>query len=209
MRLNRIFVVSLALSTGAVWAQSYVGALVALTDLGVSCSSGARCDGRGNGFRIFAGTKLEKPIMQLGPVGVNVVEVGAMRFGKATAEGETQVTVNGVSSPVVQTVPVKTTVSANALTFALGSSMSVAQGFTVTPKVGFAYVSGSYKVNLDGVSQGGETKSSLQPYLGISAAYEAAPGVSVNAGLDWTRVRVESLGTGSAVQLGLGASLAF
>ena len=210
MSFKSIIALALAAGSSVACAQGYVGAVVALSNLDLSCQTGRKCDDSGNGWKLFGGTRLEQPLVSLGRAHVNVVEVGLMRFGKASDQFTRRISINNGQGTVEQVnVPAAETVSVNALTFAMGATISLAQRASLVPKVGLAYVSATSRSSVNGISQGSETKSSLQPYLGVSLGYEAVQGVTVNAGVDWTRARTEDRGGASALLMGVGASVAF
>lgn len=47
-----------AIASMGAHAQGYVGAVRSLTNLGYDCPTGADCDHRGKGWKLYAGTKL-------------------------------------------------------------------------------------------------------------------------------------------------------
>lgn len=207
---NKLFgLVLLSVLSPAALAQGYVGAVAALTRVDVSCLPGVSCDNNGFGFKLFAGTKLEKPLLKLGGGGVDVVEVAAMRLAKGRYNGRTEITVNGGSGPVVANVPASVTLGVNGLVASLGASFPLGQRFAVTPKLGVAYMTATGEYVVDGARMGSVTKSSVQPYLGVSADYLLGQGIKLTAGLDWTRFRLAGSENEDAMLLGLGAAVSF
>ena len=63
-------------------------------------------------------------------------------------------------------------------------------------------------VRHDGRRFDSKTKSTVQPYVGLGLEYQLPRDVKLQGGVDWTRYRVDGR-SGSATQLGLGASVAF
>lgn len=211
MKKNVLIAALIAVSPAA-FAQGYVGAVAALTRLSDACAASLRCeDSNAFGFKVFGGAYLPAgQVLKLGAAKVNRIEVGAMRFGKMSSSGEVSRTFFDGDADAYFTVrfPGTQTVQADAILGAAVMEIPLAQQVNVTTKLGLAYVSATAAVEQAGRKFNSKTKSSVQPYVGLGLEYALPSNVLLQGGVDWTRYRVDGR-SGSATQLGLGASMLF
>ena len=211
MKKNLLIAALIAASPGA-FAQGYVGAVAALTRLSDACTASLRCeDSTANGFKVFGGAYLPADqVLKLGVAKLNRIEVGAMRFGKISSSGIVDRTFFDGDADAYFTVPVAGTqkVQADAILGAAVLEVPLAQQLNLTTKLGLAYVSATAALEQGGRRFDSKTKSSVQPYVGLGLEYALPSNVLLQGGVDWTRYRVDGR-SGSATQLGLGASMAF
>lgn len=211
MKKNLLIAALLAASPAA-FAQGYVGAVAALTRLNDACTASFRCgDSNANGFKVFGGVYLPSAkTLNLGAAKVNRLEVSAMRFGKVSSSGQgVKYTWNDDDEVYVPSdVAVQRKVQADAIAGAAVMEIALAEQLTLATKLGVAYVSATSAIERDGRRFDAKTKSSVQPYAGLGLEYALPGDVRLQGGVDWTRYRVDGR-SGSATQLGLGASVAF
>lgn len=209
---KNLLIAALIAASPAAFAQGYVGAVAALTRLSDACTASFRCeDSNATGFKVFGGAYLPATqTLNLGVAKVNRVEVGAMRFGKIRSSGDVMTTFYDGDNDVYFQAPVPTThqVQADAILGAAVMEVPLAQQLNLTTKLGLAYVSATASVEKNGRRFNSKSKSSVQPYVGLGLEYALPSDVRLQGGVDWTRYRVDGR-SGSATQVGLGASVAF
>ncbi|MFN3913753.1 MAG: outer membrane beta-barrel protein [Aquabacterium sp.] len=192
-------------------AQGYVGAVAALTRLSDACTDTYRCSGtQAKGFKVFAGTYLPKGQgLDLVIGQVNRVEVGAMRFGRVNSRSTTTVPdLDEDFNPINREVDVTDKVKAEALTVAAVAEFPVLDQFSLVAKLGVAYVTSTVKFTRDNQGIGAKSQNSIRPYAGLGVEVGLPAGIRVMGTADWTRYAVDGR-SGSATQLGLGASVSF
>ena len=193
-------------------AEGYVGAVAAFTRLSDSCTPGyAECSGtQTKGFKLFGGAKLSpSQTLNLGPARINRVEVAAMRFGRVNSRGTETIYVIDESFDVVpQDASSTHEVSANALAVAAVAELPVSSELAVLARVGVAYVTATVSTRLDGAGNGSKSGNAIRPYLGLGVEYGLPMDIQLVGSVDWTRYNVDGR-SGSATQIGLGASVGF
>lgn len=194
-------------------AQGYVGALVALTKLQMSCEDGASsCGDKPLGFKIYGGMHYsDAESLHIGIGTIDTLEVGAVRFGSRTATWPTTKRIYSSSSSTgaLEVAAVaKATVSADAIYVAGGAHIPLFKGLSFTPKVGVAWVTTTRKDWVDSVSQGSISENHLAPYIGLGLEYAIVPEVRIQTTLDSTLMRTEGA-SGAAHLFGLGAAVEF
>lgn len=201
---------SFCLSSAATFAQGYVGAVAALTSIGLDCSGQTNCDKRGFGVKFYAGSKLSASNqIDLGIGKVDAVEVGVINFGKASSQFTAGYT---YEDPVLGLTPATRVVhqvaTANALTAAVVLNAPVTTDFALSARLGGAYVSSTVKKYVEGAGDGSVTSTKLKPYVGFSASYNIVDSIKLIGSYDATRYDV--LGHQSWLSLlGLGAEMSF
>lgn len=207
-----LLIAALMAAAPAAFAQGYVGAVLAMTRLNDACATSLRCqDTNATGFKVFGGAYLPPhQTLSLGAAKVNRVEVAAMRFGKVTSSGTVAGKIFDGDADAYFTQPVASTlkVQADAILAAAAMEVPLAKQLNLTTKLGLAYVSATAGVERAGRRFNSTTQSSVQPYAGLGLEYNAYGSVLLQGAVDWTRYRVEGY-SGSAMQVGLGASVAF
>jgi len=209
---KNLLIAALIAASPAAFAQGYVGAVAALTRLSDACTASLRCeDSNAKGFKVFGGAYLPaSQSLNLGVAKVNRLEVSAMRFGKVSSSGQgVKYTWNDDDEVYVPAnVAVKHKVQADAIAGAAVMEVALVEQLTLAAKLGLAYVSATAAIDHDGRRFNSKTKSSVQPYAGLGLEYALPGDVRLQGGVDWTRYRVDGR-SGSATQLGLGASVVF
>lgn len=206
--MKHIFIATVLASVGAAAsAQGYVGAVAALSKLSDSCTTGFKCeDSRATGFRFFAGHRFsDAEAWGLGVVRVNRIEVSALRFGRQRSTGTAT---KFLTDSATKQVPSVNEVSANALVVAVGSELPIGGWFALNGRLGLAYVTASVSSTIDGLSNGSTSGNAIRPYVGVGAEFLLPLDIRLLSSLDWTRYSVKGY-SGSATQLGLGASMSF
>lgn len=210
--MKKLFIAALVAASPSVFAQGYVGAVAALTRLNDACEPLFRCgSSNAGGFKVFGGAYLPAAqTLNLGVAKVNRVEVGAMRFGKISSSGVgVKYAWNDDDEVYVPSdVTVKRSAQADAISGAVVMEVALADQLTLATKLGLAYVSATAAIERNGRRFDSKTQSSVQPYAGLGLEYALPGDVRLQGGVDWTRYRVAGR-SGSATQLGLGASVAF
>ncbi|MGC4059591.1 MAG: outer membrane beta-barrel protein [Aquabacterium sp.] len=195
-------------------AQGYVGAVAALSSIGVDCAEKASCDKKGHGAKIYAGSKFDTANQfDLGGVGKDVwIEVGVVSFGKAaTSELGYYYIVDPVNGGVL-TDPISRQISktatANALTVAAVAEFPIVNNLEFSLKLGAAYVSSTMRTYIDGVENGSLTETKLKPYIGLGVSYVVMNSFKIVGAYDHTSFDVD--GRKSHVSnIGLGAEIGF
>jgi len=211
--------VAMALLGGAsslVCAQGYVGAVLALTNIGADCPAGLDCKNSSEGFRLYAGTKLPpRYAFDFGFGKLDALEVGYMRFGRGSINGTQTVTEyipaldDGVNNPIVaRSAPLNGTTQADAITAAVVAHVPIAEQFAASARLGLAYVSSTYRTVLDGRSYTSETATKLKPYIGFGLEYDIPAIAKIIGTFDMTKYDAAGL-TGNLRMIGLGAERSF
>lgn len=206
-----VLLASLLAATSWASAQGYVGAVAALSRLSDGCTESYRCSGtQAKGFKVFAGTRLPQGQgLDLGVGQVNRVEVSAMRFGRVNSRSNITVPdLNEDFDPIDREVTVSDQVRADALTVAAVAEFPVMDQFSLVAKLGVAYVTSTVKFTQDGAGMGSKSQNSIRPYAGVGVEVTVPGDIRVMGTVDWTRYAVDGR-SGSATQLGLGASVSF
>lgn len=191
----------------SVEAQGYVGAVAALTSVGLDCSGHDTCDKKGFGVKLYAGSPISKENrVDLGVGVVDAVEFGLINFGKGGgAHTVTYIDLNS-GSPFDQSV--STVGTANAIFGAFVARFAVVDTISLLVKPGLAYVSSTQRYYIGSNSNGSETATKLQPYLGFGAELNVDSKFKLVGSFDWTRYDVGSKKS-NLTSLGLGAEIGF
>lgn len=207
-------VIGFALFSVAAQAQGYVGAVAALSSVGVDCSNTLSCDKKGRAVKLYAGTKLAgNNQIDFGVGKLTSIEFGMINFGKAeSSRGQVFNAYdpnndgNGGTGDVLRVVSRVGT--ANALTLAAVADFPVTNEFSLAAKLGVAYVSSTLRTYVDGVANGSETETKLKPYLGLGASLSLADTFKVVGSYDLTAFDVAGRKS-RASALGVGAEISF
>ena len=159
-------------------AQGYVGGSIGLTQQSANCSGWSSCDKTDTGLKIYGGYKLTKEW---------AVEAAYADFGSAS----------------LRSGPVSGSYSATALSGGAAFSLPLAPKLTGIARFGLALVDGDYSVPFNGSSE-----SSIEPYVGLGAAYSLTPQLSLTGSFDYMNADYPR-GSGSATLFGIGLSYAF
>ncbi len=188
-------------------AQGYVGAVAALTSVGLDCSGHDTCDKRGFGIKLYAGSPISKEnALDFGVGVVDAVEFGLVNFGKGSGSHTVTYVDLNTGNPFDQAVV--TVGTANAIFGAFVARFPLADSIAVLAKPGLAYVSSTQRYYIGSNSNGSTTSTKLQPYLGLGAEVAVASKLKLIGSFDWTRYDVASKKS-NLTSFGLGAELGF
>ena len=192
-------------------AQSYLGAIKALTSASISCSEQTTdCKKSGKGWRLYGGSRLtQDKKIDLGFIQIDGIEVGYSKFSEVTSrgvgsvdyldsDGEAQVR-DGVANFKIQ---------ADALTAAAVTHFQIVDDLTFSARLGVAYVSSTVRTTLDGLPKKASTASKIKPYLGVGFEYTVIPDWKVVGMFDMTQFDVDGT-KGTLKMFGLGAEASF
>jgi opacity protein-like surface antigen len=209
--MKKIMVAAL-LSAGVsgVFAQDYVGALVALTKIREGCVAGATsCGNKPLGFKVYAGAKYsDADSWNIGIGRIDTLEVGAVQFGSRVNSWPTTIRVLQGSTVVQRVATAKSSVSARAMYFAGGAHIPLISDLTFTPKLGVAWVSTTARNWVNDVSEGSETQNHLAPYVSLGLEYAPMQKVKVEASVDFTHAKTKGV-SATAQLIGVGAAVEF
>lgn len=160
--MKKILAAALLLAAGPAMAQLYVGASAGATrfDTGVVCAAAADCDRRDRGGRAYAGLRLD-PDWSL--------EVGAHDFGQARALSATS---TELASARLRGYHVL-----------LANRLNAGHPWYLNSRIGVGM--NRVERSASGLAQEEEEKADL--YLGIGAAWQMSPSLTLRLDLDATR----------------------
>lgn len=196
-------------------AKGYVGAVLALSSISIDCAGS--CDKKSLGYKFYVGSQFEeKNQLDLGFAKVQGVEVGYLKFGKASSGGApvsyTTVDTDGNASTVLRSSSKTTAVSA--LTLALVTRAPIVPEASAVLRTGLAYVAATaknYKESVAGgqmLSVGSVTETHFRPYLGLGFEYSVMRDLRVVGSYDLTKFQVD--GRKSTTSLfGIGAEMSY
>ena len=193
-------------------AQGYAGAVRSLTRVALNCPSGESCDTRSKGMKLYAGTKLSPSnVVDFGIGKVEAVELAYMSFGKAVATGGTM-PLTEYDEPndayITRNAPATYKTYADALAVALVARMPVSDEAAFTARFGLAYVSSTYRTELDGRRHDSKTETRLKPYIGLGFEYAVIPALKLVGTYDKTTYDADGR-KASLSMFGLGAEASF
>jgi hypothetical protein len=197
-------------------AQGYVGAVAALSSIGIDCADKLSCDKRGRGIKLYGGTKLSpNNRIDIGSIGsISAIEVAAINFGKvSTTENSApytvvDTTINFSVSDTPVTRAVTKTGTSNALAIAAVADFPIVTDLVLSLKLGAAYVSSTLRTYVDGVENGSVTETKLKPYIGLGLSYAIVDSVKIVGSYDRTGFDVDGRKSHSS-NIGLGAEIGF
>jgi len=193
-------------------AQGYVGAVAALSSVGMDCSDTLSCDKKGHGFKMYGGTKLS-PANQinLGGFGkIDAVEVGVLTFGKFSSSVPVSYPVYDpdTGGSTTQNRVSSSSYTSNALTVAAVANFPILSDLAFSLKLGAAYESSTIRNYVDGAGNGSDTSTKLKPYIGLGLSYAVLNSVKIVSSYD--RIAFDVAGQKSnASMFGLGAEIGF
>lgn len=197
---------AVGLHCGVGFAQSYAGALIAFTKFHGGCEAGLSCSSKPLGMKLFAGTRLpDDTAIKFGSGAIDIVEVGAVRFGSRSGRGIGQAV---DADDNVFDVPVKTKLTADGVYIAAGAHLPLIDRLTFTPKLGLAYVTTSLKGFADGSSMGSVSENHIAPYGSLGLEYAGPYDIKLTATVDWTRAKTQGV-SATASLIGIGAAVGF
>lgn len=194
-----------------VYAQGYFGAVAALSSVGLDCASTKSCDKKGFALKVYGGTKLSPSSqLDLGFARLDAVEFSAINFGKVGAIDSTTVKRYNTNTFTIDTVVVdaSTVNTVNAITAAAVLNAPVSSEIGLAARLGVAYVSATSRRYVDGGSNGSETRTKIQPYVGLSAMYSITDGIRLVGSYDFTRAPFVGR-TANVSAYGVGAELTY
>jgi OOP family OmpA-OmpF porin len=153
----------LALSAGAVSAQSYMGATVGRSQADVDCSGTTSCSKSDTAFKVYGGINVAPKFD---------VEVGYFDLGSAKAS-------DGIISAEIKSKGVEG---------AAVYRMDLNQTWGAFAKGGVAYIRAEGTAS-DGTVSGSYTENSFQPVLGAGLTYKVTESVRARADVDYHRVK--------------------
>lgn len=165
--------VSLAGSAGA---ESYVGVGAGASRFEVDCTGLSRCDKSDTGVKFFGGYRYTPMVAG---------EVAYIDFGKSKSTG----TQDGFLLEGV--------LKSHALVANLALRLPVMGAVDGVARLGVARVRGSLDQRADGRILASDMRTSLQPYLGLGVQYKLQTNVSLDIGVDMTRVKLSNSAGGS------------
>lgn len=210
----------LAIVSGSVHANGYVGLSFGRGKLPIDCSSGAdACKDRVNVFKLYAGTRLSPSSqMDLGVAKLDGVEVAYMRAKESRFStsnpgqivalvenefGDLENQVVNVNMPFKRKLSFDSLVIAPVLTAALP-----VPGLRVFAKPGVAVVTSTVDAEWNGRSQRSDSSTRVKPYASVGVEYEVLKGVSLQGAFDWMRYAVGDQ-SGTHRSMTVGAQVAF
>lgn len=194
-----------------VYAQGYFGAVAALSSTGLDCSSTRSCDKKGFALKIYGGTKLTPSSqVDLGIARLDAVEFSAINFGKIGSTASATVKRYNSDTFAIDDVVVdaSTVNTVNAITAAAVLNAPVTSELGLAARLGMAYVSATSRRYVDGVSNGSETQTKFQPYVGFSAMYSITDAIRLVGSYDFTRAPFVGR-TANVSAYGVGAELTY
>ena len=166
------------LTCSSALAQGYVGGTLGLTQQDPNCSGWSSCDKSDTGLKVYGGYKLSKEW---------ALELAYTDFGSVS----------------LRSGPVSGSYSASALSAGGAFFLPLAPKLTGIARFGLASVDGDYSAPFSGSSE-----SSIEPYVGLGAAYTLTPQLSLTGSFDYMNTDYPR-GSGSATLFGIGLSYAF
>lgn len=206
-----VFLLGFVFFSSLASAQSYFGAVLSFTRIGFDCPSGAECDHSGRGLKVYGGAKLpDKMTLDAGFVRVDSIEVSYLGFKEVRSRTAPQqvgyLDENGDVQFREADAGLK--VQADALVAALVARAPVVNQLEAVFRLGGAYVSSTYRTDLDGKSKTSETVSKLKPYFGVGIEYEVPSLMKLVGSFDMTKYDVAGK-TGNLRMIGVGAQTSF
>lgn len=165
-------------ASGSALAQVYVGGSLGITQQSPNCSGWSSCDKSDTGLKGYVGYKLSKEW---------ALELAYTDFG----------------SVGLRSGPASGSYSVSALSAGGAFFLPLAPKLTGIARFGLAAVDGDYSAPI-----GGGSESSIEPYIGVGAAYALTPQLSLTGSFDYMSADYPR-GSGSAILFGVGVSYAF
>lgn len=210
----------LAIMSGSVHANGYVGMNFGRGKLPIKCPSGGdNCKDRVDVFKLYAGTRLgpERQI-DFGVARLDGVEVAYARSKEArmstSSPGQVVALVENEFGDLENVVldtnfPFKQRLSLDALILAPVLSVSVpVPGLRFFAKPGIAIVTATVDSEWNGKSQRSDSSTKAKPYLSVGVEYEVIKGVALQGAVDWMRYAVENQ-SGTQRSFNIGAQVSF
>lgn len=210
----------LAVLSGSVHADGYVGLAFGRGKLPINCPSGAdNCKDRVNVFKLYAGTRLS-PDRQ---IDLNVARLDGIEVAYARSKGARMSTSNpgqvlalvenefgDLENQVLNTsLPFKQKLSLDALVIAPVLSVPVpVPGLRFFAKPGIAIVTATLDSEWNGKSQRSDSSTKAKPYVSVGLEYEVVKGVALQGAVDWMRYAVENQ-SGTQRSVNIGAQVSF
>lgn len=170
-------------------AQSYVGAVWALTNIGYDCPSGSACDKSGKGLKFYGGTSLPNSAqIDLGVGRVQSFEVAYSRFGKVSSSSVIDYSYYDSVSGLPATRPAEQVeiMQADAISAVFVARFPIVDSVAISARLGAAFVSSTLKTEIDGRSNKSETATKLKPYASVGVEYEVPSVIKIVGGVDLT-----------------------
>jgi OOP family OmpA-OmpF porin len=170
-----------ALSANTAFADNYVGGSVGSSHVNIDCTGTTNCNNNGTAFKLFGGYKFTPNV---------AAEISYFDFGKAKAT----VAPNTIS------------ISGTGLGFGVAAFTEFAPQWKGVGRLGIA--STSVKASVSGAVNGSDTDHSTNAYAGLGVGYELQKGLTLDATLDFTRLKYASESANVRV-LSVGLTYAF
>ena len=172
-----IFGVALALSVGAVGAQTYIGAAIGSGKYNSGCGGIESCDMSDTVLKLYAGQRVNNWLN---------AEAAYIRFGEGYVEG------TGVVDGV--TISGRASQRAQALALMAAFRHEFVSGLEGVARIGAAVVHG--KVSVSGTANGvpvsgTRSETALRPYVGLGLAYNFMPKLKATLDYDRTSMTVD------------------
>lgn len=195
------------------YSQGYAGAVYSFTNVDFGCSSAGGCDKSAKGWKFYGGAALSpKNTVDFGIGKISAFEVSYFQFGRARTKDATATEVyydaDNTGLNATRVVPAQYSADTNALSVALVAKIPLVDQVAFSVKAGAAYVTSTYRTEVNGQSRGSETASKLKPYLGLGVEYDIPDLIKLIGTFDITRFDVAGH-KGNASMFGLGAEKAF
>jgi len=180
-----------ALSAPPSFAQNlYVGGAIGVANTDVDCSGTISCDKNPTGVKAYGGYKFNNMF---------AVELGYLSLGKAKAS------LNGADFGLPGTVG--TSLKTDGVTLGVAAFLPIANQFFGVVRAGAFAAKTKGEVSNSGITQS-QSESHTQAYLGLGASYAVNKQLSVDGGVDLTKIKFG--GQSASVSFwSIGASYAF
>lgn len=183
---------ALSLAAGVAMAQGtqgpgyYLGGALGATHLGLDCGAALSCDRSDTGGKLFGGYRLGNGL---------AVELSYFDYGRAT--GSAAVGGLGLASARLK---------GTGYGLGLAYFADITPAWTGIARAGVAR--NKAEVDATGAVVGSASETSTRPYFGLGLGYKLTPALSLDAGLDYTRFRLQGESS-NARMLSLGLRYAF
>lgn len=178
-----ILAVVAALSVGGAGAETYIGAGLTMSNVGVSCAGMLTCTHDGAGGKIYGG--------YVGKSGIGG-ELSYLQLGTAKTS----------------TATVNTDYEASGVAAALVMRGTISRSLFVNAKLGLARVTTTAKARSSSIISPDYSESTTKPYLSFGAEYGFVENVKLTAFVDSTKGKIYG-NTASIRSFGLGVEFLF